>query len=65
MTDLERFVNAEGRDEQVRKVREQIDRLGIKYVYYQFVSVTGRIMGKGIPAAHWETTCTKGFQLRP
>ncbi len=63
MTDLEQFVEAEGRDEQVRRVREQIDALGIKYIYYQFVSVTGRIMGKGIPAAHWETTARKGFQL--
>jgi glutamine synthetase len=63
VTDLEQFVGAEGRDEQVRRVREQIDALGIKYIYYQFVSVTGRIMGKGIPAAHWETTARKGFQL--
>jgi glutamine synthetase len=62
-TDLERFVSAEGRDEQVRRVREQIDKLGITYVYYQFPSVTGRIMGKGVPAAHWETLAQKGFQL--
>ena len=32
-------------------------------MYYQFVSVTGRIMGKGIPAAHWENIVNKGFQL--
>ncbi len=32
-------------------------------MYYQFVSVTGRIMGKGIPAKHWETIAHKGFQL--
>jgi len=62
-TDLEVFVSAEGRDEAVRKVREQIDRLGITYVYYQFPSVTGRIMGKGVPAAHWESLAAKGFQL--
>jgi glutamine synthetase len=49
-TDLERFVEAAGRDEQVARVREQIDRLGIQYIYYQFPSVTGRIMGKGVPA---------------
>jgi glutamine synthetase len=62
-TDLERFVEAEGRDEQVARVREQIDREGITYVYYQFPSVTGRIMGKGVPATHWETIARKGFQL--
>ena len=32
-------------------------------MYYEFVSVTGRIMGKGIPAAHWENIANKGFQL--
>ena len=62
-TDLEAFVSAEGRDEAVQRVREQIDRDGITYVYYQFPSVTGRIMGKGVPAAHWESIAAKGFQL--
>ena len=32
-------------------------------MYYQFVSVTGRIMGKGIPAAHWDRIAQTGFQL--
>ena len=63
MTDLERFVEADGRDELVRDVRRQIDAEGITYIYYQFVSVTGRIMGKGVPAPHWETMARKGFQL--
>ena len=62
-TDLEQFVAAEGRDEAVARVREEIDRRGITYIYYQFVSVTGRIMGKGVPAKHWETMAAKGFQL--
>ncbi|MDE0530588.1 MAG: glutamine synthetase [Albidovulum sp.] len=62
-TDIEKFVNAPGRDELVKEVREKIDRLGIEYLYLQFVSVTGKIMGKGIPADHWETVASKGFQL--
>ena len=62
-TDLEAFVSAEGRDEKIAQVRKQIDKLGITYVYYQFPSVTGRIMGKGVPAPHWETIANKGFQL--
>ena len=37
--------------------------MGITYIYYQFPSVTGRIMGKGVPAPHWETIAEKGFQL--
>ena len=46
-----------------RSVRRRIDAEGIQYVYYQFPSVTGRIMGKGVPAQHWETIAQKGFQL--
>ena len=61
--DIEDFVEAPGRDEMVREVRKRIDELGIEYLYLQFVSVTGKIMGKGIPADHWETVSRKGFQL--
>lgn len=63
MTDLERYVNAEGRDELVKQVRSKIDELGITYIYYQFISVTGRVVGKGVPAHHWESMAEKGFQL--
>ena len=63
MTDLEAHVNAEGRDKLVKQVREKINELGITYIYYQFISVTGRIVGKGIPADHWERTAERGFQL--
>jgi glutamine synthetase len=62
-TDLERFVSAEGREEQIAAVRRKIDESGVTYVYYQFPSVTGRIMGKGVPAKHWESMARKGFQL--
>jgi glutamine synthetase len=62
-TDLERYVHAPGRDEFVKQVRSKIDQLGIRYIYYQFISVTGRIVGKGIPADHWERTAESGFQL--
>jgi glutamine synthetase len=63
MTDLERHVNADGRAELVKQVRSKIDELGITYIYFQFVSVTGRIVGKGIPADHWERIAERGFQL--
>jgi glutamine synthetase len=62
-TDLERFVSAEGREEQIAAVRRKINESGVTYIYYQFPSVTGRIMGKGVPAKHWETMARKGFQL--
>src|SRR5499433_1881077 len=63
MTDLEQHVNAKGRKELVKQVREKIKELGIQYIYYQFVSVTGRIVGKGVPSDHWESVGERGFQL--
>lgn len=63
MTDYENFINAPGRDKKVQEVRKKINDLGITYIYYQFVSITGRIMGKGAPADHWERFAEKGFQL--
>ena len=63
MTDLDAHVNAPGRAELVRQVRAKINELGIEYIYFQFVSVTGRVVGKGIPADHWERTAERGFQL--
>ena len=45
--DIERFVEAPGRDEKIKQVRTMIDSMGIEYLYLQFVSVTGKIMGKG------------------
>ena len=63
MTDLEKHVNQPGRDKLIKKVREKIKELGITYIYFQFISVTGRVVGKGIPADHWERIAEKGFQL--
>ena len=63
MTDIEVFVRQDGRDDLVKQVRSKIDELGVEYLYLQFVSVTGRICGKGIPADHWEAIAERGFQL--
>lgn len=62
-TDLERCVNAPGRAQLVKQVRQKIKETGVTYIYFQFISVTGRIVGKGIPADHWERIAEKGFQL--
>ena len=63
MTDLEKHVNQPGRDKLVKEVRAKINELGVEYIFFQFISVTGRVVGKGIPTDHWERTCEKGFQL--
>jgi glutamine synthetase len=61
--DIEGYVQDPHRQELVKEVRKKIDELGVEYLYLQFVSITGRIMGKGIPADHWESVAKKGFQL--
>ncbi len=63
MTDLEEFLAQDGRDDAIGEVARRIEAEGITYIYYQFVSVTGRIMGKGIPAPHWQRVARSGFQL--
>jgi glutamine synthetase len=62
-SDLDRFVSKPGRQKAVGDVQRRIEAEGVTYMYYQFVSVTGRIMGKGIPAAHWKNIANRGFQL--
>ena len=61
MTDLEAHVAQEGRDELVKQVRAKIDELGITYIYYQFVSVTGRTVGKRIPSDPWAAIAGRGL----
>jgi len=63
LTDLEAYVGQENRAERVLQVQAKIKELGIKYIYYQFISVTGRIVGKGVPATHWEAMAERGIQL--
>ncbi len=63
MTALEQYAQDPERLDKVARVRALIDELDIEYIYYQFISVTGRVMGKGAPADHWESLATKGFQL--
>jgi glutamine synthetase len=62
-TDLEAFVEQDGRDQHIEEVRRRIDVEGITFIYFQFISVTGRVMGKGIPASHWADVARRGFQL--
>jgi hypothetical protein len=54
MSDLQDYLNDPARDALVAQVRKKIDELGVDAIYYQYVSITGRIMGKTIPSKHWE-----------
>ena len=48
---LEEARNQPGRREQIEAITKQIEAQGIKYVFFQQVSITGRIMGKGVVAS--------------
>lgn len=61
--DITEYVKQPRRAELVAEVRAKIKQLGIQYIYYQFISITGRIVGKGVPADHWEAIAERGIQL--
>lgn len=61
-SDLQREVADPQRAEMVKRVRAKIDELGVDYIYLQYISITGRIMGKASPARHWESLARKGVQ---
>ena len=62
MTDLADYLSESVREEHIRQVRKKINELSIDYIYSQYISITGRIMGKAIPATHWERLAAEGMQ---
>ena len=62
MTDLADYLSESGREERIRQVRKKINELSIDYIYCQYISITGRIMGKAIPSTHWERLAAEGMQ---
>ena len=61
MTDLDRHVRQPGRDKLVKQVRAKINELGVEYIFFQFISVTGRVVGKGIPLIIGKERVKKDF----
>ncbi len=45
------------------EVLRQIQDKKVEYVYCQHISITGRIVGKGVPANHFGDIVDKGYQL--
>src|SRR5689334_13174384 len=60
---LEDARNAPGRAEQIAQIAERIETQGIKYVFFQQISVTGRVCGKGVVADFFPQVAAKGYQL--
>jgi len=62
-TPLDCYVHHPERVAAVEQVHKMIDELGVTYLYFQLVSITGRVVGKGIPAAHWRRLAMSGVQM--
>src|SRR3954467_15131855 len=52
-----------GRLEKIRQIRKLIDERGIKYIFFQQVSISGHVNGKGVAATQWERVAEDGYQL--
>ena len=60
---LEEARKAPGRAEKIEQLTRLIEAEGIKYVFFQQVSITGRVMGKGVVASFFPQVAEKGYQL--
>jgi len=60
---LEEARNAPGRREKIEQLTRFIEERGIRYVFFQQVSVTGRVMGKGVVSSFFSQVAEKGYQL--
>ena len=60
---LEEARNAPGRRERIEELTRLIEERGIRYVYFQQVSITGRVMGKGVVSSFFPQVAERGYQL--
>ena len=62
ITDLDRHREENSRPGALDHVHAQIEQYGVKYIYYQTVTITGRVVGKVVPAAHLGRMVVRGVQ---
>jgi glutamine synthetase len=60
---LDQARNDPHRLEKIRQLRKLIDERGIKYIFFQQVSISGHVNGKGVVATQWEKVAQEGYQL--
>ena len=51
------------RKKKIQEIRKQINELGIQYIFFQQVSISGHVNGKGVSATMWEKVAEEGYQL--
>src|SRR5919202_864689 len=55
--------NDPGRRAQIQEIRKLINERGIKYIFFQQVSVSGHVNGKGASATMGEKVAEAGYKL--
>ena len=60
---LEAARTAPGRRERIEELTRRIEAEGIRYVFFQQVSISGHINGKGVVASFFPQVAEKGYQL--
>jgi glutamine synthetase len=60
---LEEARNAPGRRERIEELTALIEAQGVRYVFFQQVSITGRVMGKGVVSSFFPQVAGRGYQL--
>ena len=60
---LEEARAQKGRPEKIQELTKRIEDEDIKYVFFQQVSITGRVMGKGVVSSFFPQVAEKGYQL--
>ena len=62
-TPLERHREANADAGALAAIRERIEASGVEYLYYQGVTISGRVIGKVVPARHLLRNTERGVQL--
>ncbi|TVZ04853.1 glutamine synthetase [Trebonia kvetii] len=62
-TPLEQHREANSDAGALAAIRERIEASGVEFIYYQGVTITGRVIGKVVPARHLARNAGKGVQL--
>src|ERR671911_1484794 len=60
---LEEARSDSGRRQKIQEIRKRINELGIKYIFFQQISVSGHVNGKGVSATQWDKVAEDGYQL--
>lgn len=60
---LQEARSARGRPQRIEEHTRLIEARDVKYVFFQQVSVTGRVMGKGVVSSFFPQVAEKGYQL--